>query len=70
MLGINNCQNGDDNLPYATLNYASGPGHQLNMFHGSRQNLNKLDIGNNVSIDFHPPNITATPPSLQRNEEI
>lgn len=41
----------DDNLPYATINYASGPGAQLNMIQGNRQNLNKLDMDNKVSLN-------------------
>lgn len=48
VLGINDSQNGDDNLPYATLNYANGPGHRVNMNHGGRQNLNKLHMEDNV----------------------
>lgn len=50
VLGINDSQNGDDNLPYATINYANGPGHRVNMNLGGRQNLNKLHMEDNVCI--------------------
>lgn len=39
---------GDDDLPYATINYANGPGYTLNTNRGSRKNLNKLDMENEV----------------------
>lgn len=39
-------------MPYATLNYANGPGHRVNMDHGGRQNLNKLHMEDNVCSTF------------------
>lgn len=39
ILGINNSQNGDDELPYSTLSYANGPGHVMNMNKHGRKHL-------------------------------
>ena len=47
---MNNFQNADDNLPYATINYANGPGHRANINNlGLRKNLHKTDMHDNVS---------------------
>lgn len=61
VLGINDGQNGDDNLPYATLNYANGPGHRVNMNLGGRQNLNKLHMEDNVRIPLPPRTVLLSP---------
>lgn len=50
-MGINDAQNADDDLPYATINYANGPGHRANMqTHGIRKNLRSTDMHDNVSL--------------------
>lgn len=50
-MGVNDAQNADDDLPYATINYANGPGHEANMqTQGVRKNLRKTDMHDNVSI--------------------
>lgn len=42
----------DDDLPYATLSYANGPGarHMASSFqkHGARENLTSVDTGKNA----------------------
>lgn len=44
ILGINNGQNADDNLPYATISYANGPGYERNVDHDGRLNLKRVDM--------------------------
>lgn len=58
ILGINDSQNGDDNLPYATINYANGPGHAVNSVRGHRKNLHSMDMHDQVSNIFHSDTMT------------
>lgn len=54
ILGINNSQNGDDELPYSTLSYANGPGHMMNMNKNGRKRLreNEMHRQDKVSLFF------------------
>lgn len=50
ILGVSNGINADDDLPYATINYANGPGHRANTNqNGIRNDLLKTDMHDNVS---------------------
>lgn len=48
IIGVNNGQLADDQLPYATLSYANGPGFEYNVFKANgaikRKNLHKIDM--------------------------
>ncbi|XP_014091128.3 alkaline phosphatase [Bactrocera oleae] len=48
IIGVNNGQLGDDQLPYATLSYANGPGFEYNVLKANgaikRKNLHKIDM--------------------------
>lgn len=57
ILGINDSQNADDDMPYATLNYANGPGHKVNMNLNGRKRLSAVDMQDEVSWDWNNPNI-------------
>lgn len=47
IFGINNGQIGDDELPYATLSYANGPGFERTG-EGRRRNLREVDMHDKV----------------------
>ncbi|XP_055638981.1 alkaline phosphatase-like [Toxorhynchites rutilus septentrionalis] len=51
ILGVNNGQNADDNLPYATISYANGPGYGRNVDHEGRLNLQRVDM-HDKSFEF------------------
>ncbi|XP_037026003.1 alkaline phosphatase [Bradysia coprophila] len=44
ILGIGNGLKADDNLPYATISYANGPGHSLNVNQQGRTDLLKTNM--------------------------
>ncbi|XP_062702913.1 alkaline phosphatase-like isoform X1 [Aedes albopictus] len=44
ILGINDGQQAEDSLPYATISYANGPGYERNVDHDGRLNLNQVDM--------------------------
>lgn len=49
ILGINDCQIAEDNLPYSTISYANGPGHKLNINNHGRKNLRQTNMHDIVS---------------------
>lgn len=49
ILGINNGLKADDNLPYATISYANGPGHASNVNQQGRKDLLKTNMHDGVS---------------------
>lgn len=51
ILGINDSQNADDDMPYATLNYANGPGHKVNMNKHGRKHLRSVEMHEEVNIN-------------------
>lgn len=54
ILGINNSQNGDDELPYSTLSYANGPGHVMNMNKHGRKHLRAIEMHRQDKVsEFH-----------------
>lgn len=53
ILGVSDGINADDDLPYATINYANGPGHRANTNqNGIRNDLLKTDMHANVSVIY------------------
>lgn len=51
ILGVSDGINADDDLPYATINYANGPGHRANTNqNGIRNDLLKTDMHATVSF--------------------
>uniref|UniRef100_A0A182T1P8 alkaline phosphatase n=1 Tax=Anopheles maculatus TaxID=74869 RepID=A0A182T1P8_9DIPT len=44
ILGVNNGQRADDDLPYATISYANGPGYDRNVQREARLDLNRVDM--------------------------
>lgn len=54
IFGINDNQLGNDELPYATLSYANGPGFEGNMEKkdGRRRNLREVNMHDKVNIDL------------------
>uniref|UniRef100_A0A8W7PMG3 Alkaline phosphatase n=1 Tax=Anopheles coluzzii TaxID=1518534 RepID=A0A8W7PMG3_ANOCL len=44
ILGVNNGQRADDELPYATISYANGPGYDRNVQREARLDLNRVDM--------------------------
>lgn len=49
ILGINNGLKADDNLPFATINYANGPGHASNTNNEGRRDLLQTNMQDDVS---------------------
>lgn len=50
ILGIGNGLKADDNLPYATISYANGPGHALNVDKEGRKDLLNTNMRDGVSV--------------------
>lgn len=51
IFGVSDSQHGLDNLPYATLSYANGPGYKNNLkADGDRQDLKNVNMRDSVSI--------------------
>lgn len=44
ILGINDGQQAEDSLPYATISYANGPGYERNVDQDGRLNLNQVNM--------------------------
>ncbi|ETN65462.1 alkaline phosphatase [Anopheles darlingi] len=44
ILGVNNGQQADDELPYATISYANGPGYDRNVQRDARLDLSAVDM--------------------------